>query len=299
MATIAPWCVIVNLKTCNPRVWRTWQIKFDLHNLSYEAYLTDSIEALREIIELKLKEGHRYFLFAGGDGTLHHGGNILMQISKQESSEIVIGVLPCGTGNDWLRTFGVHPRHMIQALQERRIKPLHVLRLVWPDGRERYAFNMVGGALDALVVQSLSSSFFQYAGKLKYGAGLIRSLLKSHTWNAHIKTNDKSFNGTWLTIQAGFGKYCGGGMYVLPHAEDLSPALLLMRPKSLWRILQSLPKLYNGKINDQPEATAILFTKLEISHNEDPVPFEADGEWLGYSPLTIYPVLGAMQRLSS
>jgi len=100
-----------------------------------------------------------------------------------------------------------------------------------------------------------------------------------------------------LTIQAGFGKYCGGGMYVLPHAESNRAALLLMKPKSIGKMITSLSKLYNGKIAEQKEAIALHFTSMEINHTGIPIPIEADGEWLGYSPVKINVEYGLLNRL--
>lgn len=109
---------------------------------------------------------------------------------------------------------------------------------------------------------------------------------------------ETTFKGEWLTIQAGFGKYCGGGMYVLPHAEEIKAALLMMKPKSLWRLLTSLPKLYNGKVSQQKEAIALHFSVMEINHYGAPIPIEADGEALGSTPLKLKVVTGILNRLS-
>ena len=76
-------------------------------------------------------------------------------------------------------------------------------------------------------------------------------------------------------------------MFVLPHAEENRAALLLMKPKSIGKLLTSLPKLYNGKIGEQKEAMVLHFSDMEINYADKPVPIEADGEWLGYSPVRI------------
>ena len=156
---------------------------------------------------------------------------------------------------------------------------------------------MVGGGLDAAVVNSIDNSRFRLGGFLKYPIALLMTLMKPHKWFASIVVDEKTFEGDWLTIEAGFGKYCGGGMYVLPHAKENSAALLLMKPKSLGRIITSIRKLYNGNIGDQKEAITMSFSKIEVLTSDDHIPLEADGEWLGYSPVTITTEMGIMQRL--
>ncbi|MEP6647075.1 MAG: diacylglycerol kinase family protein [Saprospiraceae bacterium] len=290
------WNVIINESTCFARSWKKWLDLFEKNHIWYAAWQTNSLEQLSDVLAECLNKGGRNFLFCGGDGTLHHGGNLLIQQAGEECQTITIGVLPCGTGNDWVRTFGITRSRVIAALRMNKTEPLHLIKVTWPDGRSKYAFNMVGGALDAAVVNELLKSKVNIPGSLKYPIGLLKTLMKPHQWHGAIKIDGVDFNGQWLTIQAGFGKYCGGGMYVLPHTQSDHAGLLLMRPKSMLQLLLSLPKLYNGKVGQQEEAIALYFSTMEILN--DGVPFEADGEWLGESPLTLTTSLGVFQRLA-
>ncbi|MEO6130855.1 MAG: diacylglycerol kinase family protein [Saprospiraceae bacterium] len=296
MAVVAHWSVIINTSTCTKREWERWQLLMENNKISFKAYATESIDQLSNILSLLLGQGNQSFLFAGGDGTLHHGGNLLVQLAGEMSSLITIGVLPCGTGNDWVRTFGIHPARIIESLKAGQSCPLHLIRISWPDGTIRYAFNMVGGALDAAVVKSLTISKVKIPGSIKYPIALIKTLMRPHRWYGVLKIDGEIYKGNWLTLQAGFGKYCGGGMYVLPHAETDKAALLLMKPKSLFRLFTSLPALYNGKVRQQKEAISLHFSTVEIQN--DGIPIEADGEWLGMSPVNLTISYGILQRLS-
>ena len=93
------WCIIVNRQTCTSG-WKNWETFLVHHDISYSLHHTDSIEEARQAITGFYENGSRHFLFVGGDGTIHHAVNILMQLSGHQSSEITFGVLPCGTGND-------------------------------------------------------------------------------------------------------------------------------------------------------------------------------------------------------
>jgi len=296
MSVNSPWCVITNLSTCKTG-WQGWKAKLESHGIPHSFHLTSSLEEVAAVIRHQLNQERNHFLFAGGDGTLHHGGNLLLQIAGEQSKNIIIGVLPCGTGNDWVRTFGIPDDEIMNALKQRSSTELNLLLVEFPDGRKHYAFNMVGGALDAAVVESLNATTVRIPGSIKYPVALIKTLLKPHVWRASINVDGKILTNDWMTIQAGFGKYCGGGMYVLPHATQDKPALLLMKPKSLSRIITSLPHLYNGKITGQKEAIAMDFNTLEINHDSITIPIESDGEWLGTSPVRIRAVYGVMRRL--
>jgi diacylglycerol kinase family enzyme len=290
------WCVIVNQITCK-NGWKKWISFLEENSIMHTRHHTRSLDEVRQVIETAYRTGNRRFLFVGGDGTVHHGVNILLTVSGNESREIIMGVLPCGTGNDWVRTFGISKKQLAIGLKEEYTAPMNVMKATWPDGRVHYGINMVGGALDASVVALLKKAPIKIPSYIIYPYGLFRALLKPHTWKGKIRIDGHEENGTWLTIQAGFGKYCGGGMYVLPHAREDSPGLLLMKPKSLFRILISTPDIYNGKIIHDKRAFTYHFTRIEIEHMDKPIPMEADGEWMGWSPVKLEACFDVMRRI--
>jgi diacylglycerol kinase family enzyme len=252
---------------------------------------------VKQIIEEAYRSGERKFLFVGGDGTVHHGANLLLKTAGDKSYEVTMGVLPCGTGNDWVRSFGVDKKKLAVGLREEYTAPMNVIKVTWPDGRIQYGINMVGGALDASVVALLKRAPIKIPSFIIYPYGLMKALLRPHVWKGKLRIDGDEINGSWLTLQAGFGKYCGGGMYVLPHAREDSPGVLLMKPKSLCSILISTPKIYNGKIVHDTRAIPGHFTEIEIEHVDKPIPLEADGEWLGWSPVKLEAKFDVMKRI--
>ena len=86
-------------------------------------------------------------------------------------------------------------------------------------------------------------------------------------------------------------------MYMLPHAREDSPALFMMKPKNLFKILISTPDIYTGKIIHDSQAVTYHFTKIEIEHEDKPIPIEADGEFIGWSPVRIEAGFGVMKRI--
>ncbi len=290
------WHIIINRQTCRSG-WNRWKSFLIEHQISFLEYHTFSLEQLHETISSAFKEGARHYLFVGGDGTIHQTGNALMQVAGNQSSDLTIGVLPCGTGNDWVRVLGTAKEVLAKNILEENTVPLHLVKIEWPDGKTRYAFNMVGGALDAAVVYNLRRASFRIPSFILYPFGLIKTLLKPHEWEGTIKSDTVSYSGKILTLQAGFGKYCGGGMYVLPHAKNDSPGLLIMKPKPLLKLLFQFPSIYNGKLIHHKEAITGHFSEISIDHIKTPIPIESDGEFLGYSPVKLTTVFGAMRRI--
>lgn len=277
------WTVIINSTTCRrSREWLDWLAD---HQIVNQPFYTSTLSELLSVLDVSYKNGNRHYLFVGGDGTLHQGVNTLLQVCTGSPKELVVSLLPCGTGNDWVRSFGRTKVELATALKGVDVRPMHLLQIEWPNGKKRYAVNMLGGGLDASVVYGLRNFPWKWPSFILYPMGLIAGLLKPHHWEVRIETNEGVFEKTLLTLQAGFGKYCGGGMYVLPFADgEIPPALLMITKKSLISIMMGTAKLYNGQIANQRQAISSSFMSLEVSHKGRPFPIEADGEFLGYSP---------------
>lgn len=290
------YAVIVNRRTCKSG-WKEWAKFLDEQKIRYQLYHSFKIEDVTKMLDELYTQGQRKFLFAGGDGTIHHGVNILLKLAGSASYDITMGVLPCGTGNDWIRSFGVDKNKLAEGLREEYTAPMNVVKVTWPDGRIHYGINMVGGALDAAVVANVKRVAFGIPSGILYPYWLFRTLLKPHKWEGSINVDGHVQKGNWLTMQAGFGKYCGGGMFVLPHAREDSPALLLMKPKSLLNILLSTPSIYSGKIIHDKKAIINHFETIEISHLGKPIPLEADGEFMGYTPVRLEAKFDVMKRI--
>jgi diacylglycerol kinase (ATP) len=290
------WTLIINRITCRSG-WKKWIAFLDKNAIQHTAHHTFSLDEANAVIAKEYNHGKRKFLFMGGDGTLHHGINALLRLAGDRSHEITFGLLPCGTGNDWVRSFGISRKRLAESIHNQHTAPLHVIRVTWPDGRVEYGINMVGGALDASVVHLLKRASVKVPGFILYPYGLMKALLRAHTWRGKISVDGNDMQDEWLTIQAGFGKYCGGGMYVLPHAREDSPGLLLMRKKPLLQILLSTPKIYSGKIIYDKRSRTYHFNSINIVHDDTPIPIEADGEFLGYSPVRLEAKFDVMKRL--
>lgn len=292
------WSVIINPVTCTS-ARKQWILFLEKHEIAHTVHITDTLHVLDMVLKALLTQGQRHFLFMGGDGTIHQGANALLRIGGPKASEIVFGVLPCGTGNDWVRSFGIAKERLAASLKTIDTAPMHVVRVTWPDGRVAYGINMVGGALDAAVVHLLKRFPIKLPSFIIYPFGLCKALMKPHTWHSKITGDEKIWSEKCLTIQAGFGKYCGGKMHVLPHADGNIPAYLIMRPKSLLSILLSTHTIYNGKITRDKKARSGHFQSMMIDHESGspPIPIEADGEFLGYSPVTVEACYGVMRRV--
>ena len=73
-----------------------------------------------ELTVQAVNEGYRRIIVIGGDGTLHEVVNGLFIQKSAPIEDITVAVIPVGTGNDWIRMYGIPTRYSeaVRAIKE-------------------------------------------------------------------------------------------------------------------------------------------------------------------------------------
>lgn len=239
-----------------------------------------------------VEQGCRRLLAVGGDGTCHELLNGIFRQQAAPTGDITLSVLPIGTGNDWARTHRI-PRgqaawkHMMRAGRRR----LHDAgRVTFFDeqrvARHRFFLNAVGLAFDAHVIQQINrASHGHLTGN--YFLRLLRHLLRYEAVELQLQLDRHARRGRFFTIEAGVGRYVGGGLQLMPHADpaDGRLAVTLVAETSKLDILFNLWRFFDGSIGRHRRVALQQVKRLSARPIGDrPLPIEADGEWLGWGP---------------
>jgi len=261
-----------------------------LGNYKMEHLLTIS-EYAGHIIKLSKKyvlEGYRNILVAGGDGSLNEVVNGIFLQNKVAISEITIGMLPVGTGNDWIRTFGIPDDYnkALEIIKNGQTVFQDVGKIAYKTKREekqRFFVNMAGFGFDAVVAAKVNRLKDKgWSGKKLYLWALLYSYLKYNTKRMKIIVNGQTFDDFIFTASIGIGKYNGGGMMQSPDAVPTNGQfnITLIRKINLWGLITNISGLYSGKYVKDHRVSAAVGNEIQISSKRK-IPGEADGEHLG------------------
>ena len=132
----------------------------DAHILCEPVFTEHKFHAT-ELTVTAVREGYRHIIVVGGDGTLHEVVNGLFIQQEVRPEEVLLAVIAVGTGNDWVRTFGMSDRyqHAVRAIAEgfTFLQDVGVVSYEESHYRQsRYMANVAGAGFDAHVVQRLS-----------------------------------------------------------------------------------------------------------------------------------------------
>jgi YegS/Rv2252/BmrU family lipid kinase len=297
--TLAPdfsrgtWFVIVNPAAGRGAVGKRWrEIERLLQELgfNYSVHFTERPGHAVRLVDDAVLKGHRQILGIGGDGTNHEIVNGLLRQPHAPATDVAYGLLPIGTGNDWVRTHGIsrQPRRRLEQLRELRTVLQDVGHVRYQrDGQtqERYFANVAGLAYDGYLVRQLDGR--SGLNRLQYLAMIGKYLFAYRLEPARISFDGHTVEDRFYTINVGIGRYSGGGMQFVPHAvpDDGLLALSYVRRISKLEVLLQTPRLYNGTLLSHPRVGSAQTRRLLVEPVDDrPTLLEADGEFLGEAP---------------
>ena len=287
--------VIVNLTSAGGTTHKRWpQIEAGLRQqgLRFRSALTEGPGHAIELARQAAEGGADLVISVGGEGTLNETVNGLMGPIGEIPPHIEIGIIPSGTGNDFVRTLGI-PRDPLDACRylacaESRVVDLGEISFE-AEGHQvlRYFVNVAGLGFDSEVVDRVNRSSKALGGTIPYLRGLAVTALTYRNPYLHLELNDQVIEGRSKSIVVCNGRYFGGGMLVAPDAEVDDGVLNVVHfgdITNLEFLLQS-PKVYKGTHVDHPLVETYKARRIRIE-SERATLVQADGDVVGQTPAT-------------
>ncbi len=277
--------VIVNPLSARGRTEKRWVFIKDIIKYYFKEFkyiFTEKPFQATEIAKDLLKQGYNLIIGVGGDGTLNEIVNgYFSSTDNPINSEASIGIIPSGTGSDFIRFLKI-PRDFkksVELIKNTKEKAIDVGKINTND-KTRYFINIADFGLGAEVMNNISKIPESKRGAFSYYIGLLKTLKGYESKNVRIKTDKREFSGKYLIGAIANGRIFGGGMIIAPEAkpdDGLFDFVLIKEMKRL-EILYNSRFLYNGKIlkNKKVELIRTDFIRIESESND--VSVEYDGE---------------------
>ena len=272
--------------------------EFEAQGISAEFVLTASTEDLESRARAAIKQGRRFLLAMGGDGTFQGLANAAC------GSEVLLGVLAAGGGNDFAAALGLpkDPVAAVRAVLNGQPRSVDLLRARTGDGRERLYVGGGGVGLDVEASRYASGTYRRMPGRLRYVVSAVRA------WTEFVPLEVRAeFPGSAQAameasvLLAGVlnAPSYGAGLRVAPGAlvHDGWLNLSLVRRLSALEVLMLVPRLlYDGSLPDSYLNQARA-RKVRLQTDRACF-FHGDGEILGPAPVEVEVLPGAMNVLA-
>jgi len=289
--------VIVNPKAGVGRGLKDWPTisnQMNHNGLDFTCVFTEHKYHAVELTVKAINDGYRKIVAIGGDGTVNEVVNGIFIQQQVPTSAISFAVIPAGTGNDWMRMFGI-PKTYSDAvlslvtehtiLQDVGLISYHETRIK----HQRYMANVAGMGFDAMVNRRFNRLKDEgRLGKRLYINSTLKELFNYRAKHFKVIVDGEVFyDGAVFSATVGVGKYNGGGMNQMPNAvidDGLLDITVIKRVNKL-SVLRHFRKLYNGNLYNYSKVLATQGKSIIIETFPES-PIEIDGEALGYSTFT-------------
>ncbi len=189
----------------------------------YDIFVSDTVEATREYIgrvaDERTNEDEKIgFIACGGDGTLCKTVLAVMHLPEELRKNVYVGVVPVGTGNDFVSNFENKQLFRdISAQLESRVYDIDLLRC-----NDMYSINMINIGFDCHVVckkEEIGRKKW-LPRKFAYIFALVATLIKKPGAKPSSGIDGKeAVKKELLLTTLANGAFCGGGFNSNPKAS--------------------------------------------------------------------------------
>ncbi|HWO78730.1 MAG TPA: diacylglycerol kinase family protein [Bacillus sp. (in: firmicutes)] len=281
---------IVNKVSGNGRALKIWsKIEKSLQDkdVSYRVFFTEKPKHATLLVrELKVQENVTAIVAVGGDGTVQEVINGLI------NTNIPLGIIPAGSGNDFSRGLYVPLKHD-EALERILNGEPKVIDIGLVNST--YFCTVAGIGFDGEVAQKTNASIYKKwlnyvrLGQISYIISALNVLLKYRPADISLMVDKKLYKipKVWLIAVANFPFY-GGGIAICPEAKNNDGLfdICIVQGMSKLEFLRVFPLAFKGNHTTSPFIKIIRGKEITIE-SPSPLMIHGDGEMIGQTPVQI------------
>ncbi|MBL7777944.1 MAG: YegS/Rv2252/BmrU family lipid kinase [Chitinophagales bacterium] len=233
-----------------------------------------------------------YLIAVGGDGTLNE---VINGVMRSGNTQIKLGVLPYGSGNDFVKT--IHAPSSVTGLavliKNDQYKPIDLLHCTFtsPDGNpaKRYCINITDVGMGGDIAEQLNRSNKWLGATLTYQYFIVKTLLTYRPKMIRIKSDELNYEGSVMNFCMCNGKYFGSGLGVSPHSlvDDGKMNLVCIGEVSLLDYIKNFAAIKKCEPLIHPQVFYATANYIQIDGANERLPIDLDGEFAGYSPMNV------------
>ena len=235
-----------------------------------------------ELSRKAVESGAKIVCAMGGDGTVREVALGLI------GSEALFGIIPCGTGNDLIKTLHI-PTDIHAAVEA--VLGGHTIDINYAYANDLPYVNVAGFGFDVDVLDKVELyKKTTKNGRIAYLKGLLSCIR-----HRQLRKITYSLDGAEpvtvnaLMIGAGNGRFIGGGICITPEAiptDGLLDFTVIRDVYTMADVLSVLPALMNGSLYKKTQYVTHMRGKSLYAECEPFSRMQVDGERLPGTPVT-------------
>lgn len=237
--------------------------------------ITGYAEHATEITREAVKNGFKYIIAAGGDGTVNEVAKAIVD------TDATLGIIPFGSGNGLARELGI-PMDSEKALDI--VLKANTRTIDYGVANDHIFFCTCGFGFDAFVSDKFAEE--KKRGPLGYVRNVLESVVDFKSEEYEITSDEGTIKERAFVLTCANASQYGNEVYIAPDAdmEDGKMNVSLLKPLTALEMPQTTLQLFTKNIDKNSKMISLLTSKLHIKRSEkgmmhvDGEPFETGTE---------------------
>jgi diacylglycerol kinase (ATP) len=247
----------------------------------------------RRLLHDAVDKGTDAVVVTGGDGVIADA------LQALACTNIALGIIPAGTGNDHAREFGLPTKDPVAAadvVADGWTETVDLGRIRDRTGMTKWFGTVAAAGFDSLVTDRANRMRWP-RGRMRYNLAMLAELSQLKLLPFRLVLDGKDEIVTDLTLAAfGNTRSYGGGMLICPNADHGDGLLdITMVSASRTRLIRLFPTVYKGNHVELDEVTTARARSVDVT--SPGINAYADGEYACALPAEISAVPGALKIL--
>lgn len=249
----------------------------------------------RRLLDDALERGADALIAVGGDGMISDA------LQALAGSDIPLGIVAAGTGNDHAREYGVPTGDAAAAadiIADGWTETVDLGRITDAEGAVKWFGTVVAAGFDSLVSDRTNRMRWP-RGRMRYHLAMLAELSRLRALPFRLVLDGRDEIITELTLAAfGNTRSYGGGMHICPHADHADGLLdiTMVHATSRTRLIRLFPTVFNGTHVDLDRVTTTRAATVSVECPD--INAYADGEYACPMPIEISAVPAALHVLT-
>ena len=268
--------------------------RFQQHGVNVVEVVGRDAAHARLLAEEALGDQTDALVVVGGDGVI----SLALQIVAQ--TDIPLGIVPAGTGNDHAREYRLpvgDPVAAVDVIVAGQTETVDLGRITASDGTARWFGTIAATGFDSLVSDRVNRMRWPH-GRMRYNLAILAELSKLRLLPFRLVFDGRREVIADLTLVAyGITRSYGGGMLICPAADhgDGLLDITMVHSASRIRLMRLFPTVFKGTHIGLPEVTTERARTVSV---ESPgINAYADGDFACALPAEISAVPAALRIL--
>jgi len=255
------------------------EVKHELFETQHPGHAT---ELARRLVE----KGERRIIVFGGDGTISEVVNAAV------NSDIELGVISVGTGNDLARSLGLPYNKPEEALEVIFTGEPTKIDVGWEQ--DRCFISTLGLGFPAIIANE-ANKMKHLKGPPAFFIGAYKAISQLQPIPARVTLDDVTLNVNCTSILIQNTRFCGGGLLMAPAAQTNDGLFDVVVVGNIGKLdlMLSFPKIYSGSHLKHPKFSLYRSRSVRI---DTPMNLSKmfDGDIYGQTPVNAKVLRGAV-----